>query len=81
MADRFTGRSRGFGFMEMSTQEEAGQAINALHGTDFGGRILVANEARQLEEKRPFRSDPYNTPSVQSHHSIFSCDVLPTAVY
>jgi RNA recognition motif-containing protein len=32
MADRFTGRSRGFGFMEMSTQEEAEQTINALYG-------------------------------------------------
>ena len=50
MADRFTGRSRGFGFVEMSTQEEAEQAINALHGTDLGGRILAANDARPLEK-------------------------------
>ena len=53
MADRFTGRSRGFGFIEMSTQEEAEHAIQALHGTDLGGRILVVNEARPMEERRP----------------------------
>ncbi len=58
IADRFTGRSRGFGFVEMSSQEEASEAINALNGTDLGGRILVVNEARPLEEKRPFRSGP-----------------------
>ena len=51
MADRFTGRSRGFGFVEMSTQEEAEQASNALHGTDLGGRILAVNDVRPLEEK------------------------------
>ena len=62
MADRFTGRSRGFGFVEMSTQKEAEQAINPLHGTDFGERILVVKEALPLEEKRPYRSDPPNRP-------------------
>ena len=65
MANRLTGRSQGFGFMEMSTQEEAEQADNARHGTDFGERILVVNAARPLEERRPFRSDPPNTPSAQ----------------
>ncbi len=60
IVDRFTGRSRGFGFVEMSTQEEAEQAIKALHGTDLGGRILVVNEARPLQERRPFRSSPPN---------------------
>ena len=51
IADRFTGRSRGFGFVELSTQEEAENAINALHGTDLGGRILVVNKARPQEQK------------------------------
>ncbi len=58
MINRFTGRSRGFGFVEMSTQEEAEQAIVPLYETDLGGRILGVNEARPFEEKRPFRSDP-----------------------
>ncbi len=65
IADRFTGRSRGFGFVEMSNQEEATQAIDALNGTDLGGRILVVNEARPLEEKRPFRSNPSPTSGMQ----------------
>ena len=59
--DRFTGRSRGFGFVEMSQPEEATQAINALNGTELGGRILVVNEAQPREEKRPFRSDSLPT--------------------
>ena len=59
--DRFTGRSRGFGFVEMSTQEEGEQAIANLHGTDLGGRILVVNEARPMEPRRPPRSESPNT--------------------
>ena len=51
MADRFTGRSRGLAFMEISTPEKAEQANNALHGADLGRRILVANETSPLEEK------------------------------
>lgn len=38
--DRDTGRSRGFGFVEMSSQREAEQAIRGLHSTEFGGRVL-----------------------------------------
>jgi RNA recognition motif-containing protein len=51
MADQIIGRSRGFGFMEMFTQEIAEQTINTRPGKDFGGRILIVNEARPLEEK------------------------------
>ena len=51
ITDRFTGQSRGFGFVEMSTDEEAQKAIASLHGADFGGRTLVVNEARPQEKR------------------------------
>ncbi|GJL50660.1 RNA recognition motif domain-containing protein [Candidatus Nitrospira salsa] len=44
--DKFTGRSRGFGFVEMTTDEEAKAAIEALNGSEMGGRTLTVNEAR-----------------------------------
>ncbi|MDX2132604.1 MAG: RNA-binding protein [Planctomycetota bacterium] len=47
--DRETGRSRGFGFVEMPNDAEAAQAIEALNGADFGGRPLVVNEAKPRE--------------------------------
>jgi len=47
--DRETGRSRGFGFVEMSSQEEGEAAIAALNGKEHNGRALVVNEARQRE--------------------------------
>jgi len=46
VTDRQTGRSRGFGFVEMSDRGEAEKAIEALNGKDFGGRTLNVNEAR-----------------------------------
>ena len=46
VADRETGRSRGFGFVEMANDDEARAAIEALNGTDMNGRNLVVNEAR-----------------------------------
>lgn len=49
--DRETGRSRGFGFVEMSTAEEGKKAIEAMNGTNAGGRALVVNEARPREER------------------------------
>jgi RNA recognition motif-containing protein len=49
--DRDTGRSKGFGFVEMATQEEATNAINALNGQQHGGRTLTVNEARPREER------------------------------
>jgi len=54
MTDRYTGRSRGFGFVEMSSCEEAQQAISAFNGTELGGRPMVVNEARPLEKKPPY---------------------------
>ncbi len=49
--DRDTGRSKGFGFVEMSTGDEAAQAIEKLNGSDLGGRSLVVNEARPMEPR------------------------------
>jgi RNA recognition motif-containing protein len=48
ITDRDTGRSKGFGFVEMSTDEEAQQAINKFNGVDFEGRSLTVNEARPM---------------------------------
>ena len=51
MQDRATGRSRGFAFVEMTTDEEAQGAITALNGTQVGGRSLTVNEARPKAER------------------------------
>jgi cold-inducible RNA-binding protein len=51
--DRDTGRSKGFGFVEMADDNEAYSAIEKLHGSDFGGRALTVNEARPMEKKAP----------------------------
>ena len=48
--DRDSGRSRGFGFVEMPNAEEANSAIEAMNGKDFNGRNLVVNEARPRPE-------------------------------
>lgn len=47
IVDRQTGRSRGFGFVEMDNDEEAEAAISALNGTELNGRALTVNEARE----------------------------------
>ncbi|MBI4479197.1 MAG: RNA-binding protein [Acidobacteria bacterium] len=52
MTDRDTGRSRGFGFVEMSSDEAAAKAIEALNGKELGGRALNVNEARPKPEGR-----------------------------
>ncbi len=51
ITDRFTGQSRGFGFVEMSKDEEAKAAITALNGTQMDGRTLTVNEARPQESR------------------------------
>jgi cold-inducible RNA-binding protein len=51
MTDRDTGRSRGFGFVEMSSSEEGDKAIAAINGTQLGGRTLNVNEARPKAER------------------------------
>jgi len=51
ITDKFTGQSRGFGFVEMSGDSEAQAAITALNGTQLGGRTLTVNEARPQEPR------------------------------
>lgn len=51
ITDRDTGRPRGFGFVEMNSQEDADGAIRALNGQDFGGRPLTVNEARERKPR------------------------------
>ncbi len=51
ITDRFTGQSRGFGFVEMSTSDQANSAITALNGTQLDGRTLTVNEARPQEPR------------------------------
>jgi len=53
MVDRMSGRSRGFGFVEMATEDEAKRAIDALHGTVLDNRTLTVNEAREREPMAP----------------------------
>jgi len=51
MQDRATGRSRGFAFVDMGSQEEATKAISMFHQKEFQGRALTVNEARPREER------------------------------
>lgn len=53
ITDRDTGRSRGFGFVEMESLEAADKAISELNGRDIDGRALVVNEARERQPRRP----------------------------
>ena len=58
MMERDTGRSKGFGFVEMGSDDEAQAAINGMNGQPLGGRNVVVNEARPMES-RPPRSGGY----------------------
>ncbi len=51
--DRMTGRSKGFGFVEMATEEEAQKAIEMWNGKELDGRTLTVNEARPMEARPP----------------------------
>ena len=53
MMERDTGRSKGFGFVEMASDAEAQAAINGMNGQQYGGRGLVVNEARPMEARPP----------------------------
>ena len=51
ISDRMTGQSKGFGFVEMSSDQEAEAAIEALNGQEHGGRALTVNEAKPRQER------------------------------
>ena len=53
MMERDTGRSKGFGFVEMASDAEAQAAINGMNGQPLGGRSIVVNEARPMEPRPP----------------------------
>jgi len=57
ITDRHSGRSKGFGFVTMNDADEANKAIEAMNGTDMGGRSLKVNEARPREDRPPRQSD------------------------
>lgn len=56
ISDRMSGRSKGFGFVEMATEEEAQKAIEMFNGSEMGGRKITVDEARAKEE-RPRRDN------------------------
>lgn len=55
IVDKFSGRSKGFGFVEFDNDDEAQAAIDKFNGTDLGGRNIVVNEARPMTERKPRR--------------------------
>jgi len=57
IVDRYSGQGKGFGFVEMSTDEEAQKAIKTLNGANLGGRTIVVNEARPQENRNDRGSD------------------------
>jgi RNA recognition motif-containing protein len=62
ITDKMSGRSKGFGFVEMASEEDAQKAIDMWNGKDFEGRNLTVNEARPMEErpKRTFNNNRNN---------------------
>ncbi|MCP4652022.1 MAG: RNA-binding protein [Candidatus Omnitrophica bacterium] len=54
ITDKFTGRSKGFGFAEFDTEEETEKAIEALNGQDLNGRALQVNKARKMKPRDDF---------------------------
>jgi len=60
ITDKFSGRSKGFGFVEMSTEDEAKKAIEMFNGKEIDGRPATVNEARPLEARPPRREGGFN---------------------
>ena len=57
VTDRETGRSRGFGFVQMASRDEGQMAISQLHGSDLHGRNLIVNEARSRENRSGYNNN------------------------
>jgi RNA recognition motif-containing protein len=57
IADKYSGRSKGFGFVEMPNQEEAEEAVRQLEGKEVNGRNIKVNEAKRREERWSFLSE------------------------
>lgn len=66
--DKMTNRSKGFGFVEMSSDDEAQKAIEAFNGKELDGRTLTVNEARPMETRAP-RTGGYNRDDRGSRNS------------
>jgi RNA recognition motif-containing protein len=60
--DKFSGKSKGFGFVEMSTDDEAQKAIEMWDGKELDGRTVKVNEARPMEDRPPRRDNYSNGP-------------------
>lgn len=60
IVDKMSGRSKGFGFVEMSSDEEATKAIEMWNGKDFEGRSITVNEARPMEARPPRREGGFS---------------------
>jgi cold-inducible RNA-binding protein len=60
ITDKFSGRSKGFGFVEMATEEDAQKAIEMWNGKELDGRTLTVNEARPLEPRPPRQGGGYS---------------------
>ena len=71
MMDRDTGRSKGFGFVEMSSDAEAQAAVNGMNGQALEGRAIVVNEARPREER----------PKTPKPHSDLNSLILPHSLH
>ena len=63
ITDKFTGKSRGFGFVEMSSADDAQKAIAQFNGQDFQGRALTVNEARPREDRPRSEGPSYDRSS------------------
>ncbi|HAU40392.1 MAG: rnp-1 like protein RNA-binding protein [Candidatus Peregrinibacteria bacterium GW2011_GWF2_43_17] len=60
ITDRMSGRSKGFGFVELDNDDDAAKAIEMFNGKEFEGRKIIVNEARPLEARPPRRTGGFN---------------------